>query len=95
MKILVGKTAGFCWGVRRAIDKVLQLREQTKVDIQTLGPLIHNPQALEALAQKRIYAVDEIEDITSLNVVIRSHGVAPGVRRALKSRNLANGYSPE
>jgi len=47
MKVIVAKTAGFCWGVKRAMDAVLEasLRNDGR-PVQTLGPLIHNPQAL-------------------------------------------------
>ena len=50
MKVIVAKTAGFCWGVRRAMDAVLEAStKQGNGPVQTLGPLIHNPQALELI----------------------------------------------
>jgi (E)-4-hydroxy-3-methyl-but-2-enyl pyrophosphate reductase len=88
MKIIVAETAGFCWGVRRAIDKVLELSEQTTGPIQTLGPLIHNPQALEMLEKKRVRAVDSIDEITSDTVVIRTHGITPELRKKLQAKAL-------
>ena len=88
MKIRVAKTAGFCWGVRRAIDRVLELRAKTAGEIQTLGPLIHNPQALEMLEQKGIDIAESLEDLSGGTVVIRTHGISPAVRSELQERNL-------
>ena len=53
MKVIVAKTAGFCWGVRRAMDAVLEAStNQSAGPVQTLGPLIHNPQALELIGKR-------------------------------------------
>ncbi|MGD9732883.1 MAG: 4-hydroxy-3-methylbut-2-enyl diphosphate reductase, partial [Desulfamplus sp.] len=54
MKITVAKTAGFCMGVRRAVDMVLDAANKTSEPICTYGPLIHNPQVLNMLAEKGI-----------------------------------------
>ena len=52
MKVKVAKTAGFCFGVKRAVDKVYQLIEEGVSPIYTLGPIIHNPQLVEELAKR-------------------------------------------
>lgn len=50
MKVKVAKTAGFCFGVKRAVDKVYQLIEQGVQPIYTLGPIIHNEEVVSDLA---------------------------------------------
>ena len=96
MKIKVAKTAGFCWGVRRAIDKVLTLRQEMTGPIQTFGPLIHNPHALRTLEQQGISAADSFDELNTPTVVIRTHGVSPQVRRELNKRadKICDGTCP-
>lgn len=87
MKIRVAKTAGFCWGVKRAIDKVLELRNATDASIQTFGPLIHNPQILERLDSQGIRTSNKLDDISSEIVVVRTHGIPPEERNRLKEKS--------
>ena len=96
MIIRVAETAGFCWGVRRAMDKVLELRQKTSGPIQTYGPLIHNPQALQSLQRRGIETADTMDDIDAPTVVIRTHGIAPDIRRELQERaeKLCDGTCP-
>src|SRR5713226_8760476 len=56
MKILVAETAGFCWGVRRALDQAVDLAKKTDGPVHTFGPLIHNAQVLEELTEQNIRA---------------------------------------
>lgn len=84
MKIRVAKTAGFCMGVRRAVDMVLDASNLSQEPIYTYGPLIHNPQVLEMLEEKRIFRIDEIPEKGSGIVLIRAHGVPPEDEKALK-----------
>ena len=84
--INVAKTAGFCYGVKRAVDDVYKEIENGK-KIATLGPLIHNRQVIEDLASKGVYAYDSIEDIPSDHtVVIRAHGVPKAVYDKMNGR---------
>ena len=84
--INVAKTAGFCYGVKRAVDDVYKEIENGK-KIATLGPLIHNRQVIEDLASKGVYAYDSIEDIPSDHtVVIRAHGVPRAVYDKMNGR---------
>jgi (E)-4-hydroxy-3-methyl-but-2-enyl pyrophosphate reductase len=87
MKITVAKTAGFCWGVKRAIDKVMDLRTKTSDSIQTFGPLIHNPQILEKLDEKGITTSENLDDLSSAYVVVRTHGIPPEERYRIKEKN--------
>ena len=83
MKITVAKTAGFCMGVRRAVDMVLDAANTTTGPIYTYGPLIHNPQVLEMLKEKRIRQLDHIPDKGEGTVLVRAHGVPPEDQTAL------------
>jgi (E)-4-hydroxy-3-methyl-but-2-enyl pyrophosphate reductase len=84
MKILIAKTSGFCMGVRRAVEMVLDAPDQYTKPIFTYGPLIHNPQVLNLLLSKDIKVLDEIPDRGSGTVLIRAHGVPPTAKQKLK-----------
>ena len=78
MKIVVAKTAGFCMGVRRAVDIVLDASNTAQEEpIYTYGPLIHNPQVLEMLEEKGIFRIDKIPSKGKGIVLVRAHGVPP------------------
>ncbi|MCP4669706.1 MAG: 4-hydroxy-3-methylbut-2-enyl diphosphate reductase [Desulfobacula sp.] len=85
MKIVVAKTAGFCMGVRRAVDMVLDASNLSRKEpLYTYGPLIHNPQVLKMLEEKKIFRLDEIPKKGRGIVLIRAHGVPPEDEQALK-----------
>lgn len=84
MKIVVAKTAGFCMGVRRAVDMVLDASNMSDEPIFTYGPLIHNPQVLAMLEEKNIFRIDEIPEKGSGIVLVRAHGVPPEDEKALE-----------
>ncbi|MBW2020919.1 MAG: 4-hydroxy-3-methylbut-2-enyl diphosphate reductase [Deltaproteobacteria bacterium] len=87
MKVKLAKTAGFCMGVRRAVEMVLDAANSQQGPIYTYGPLIHNPQVLEILAEKGVTILQDIaHDISGAklgSVVIRAHGAPPQARQAL------------
>lgn len=85
MKIVTAKTAGFCMGVRRAVETALDTPAQHAGPIYTYGPLIHNPQIIDLLEQKGISILDEIPDQGTGTVLIRAHGVPPGDRDRLEA----------
>lgn len=88
MEIIKAKTAGFCFGVDRAVKMTYELLEQG-VRVATLGPLIHNPQCVADLAARgavTVHGVDEIPD--GCEVVIRSHGVGQDTYEALRARSV-------
>jgi 4-hydroxy-3-methylbut-2-enyl diphosphate reductase len=58
MKIIVAKTAGFCFGVKRAIDIAFQIARGKREGVYTLGPIIHNPQVIERLKEEGIIPID-------------------------------------
>ncbi len=85
MKIAIAKTAGFCMGVRRAVDMVLDASNLADEPIFTYGPLIHNPQVLEMLEDKQISRINTIPEKGEGVVLIRAHGVPPEDEQALKN----------
>lgn len=91
MKIIRASVLGFCFGVRRAVELAEKaLAENKDKTVYSLGPLIHNENALKALSEKGLVTVDEerVGGIPSDSVVIiRAHGVAPSVTDALEAKN--------
>ena len=83
MKVLIAKTSGFCMGVRRAVEMVLDAPDQHANPIFTYGPLIHNPQVLNLLKTKDITVLEDIPDHGSGTVLIRAHGVPPSIKQRL------------
>jgi len=100
MKVILAKTAGFCWGVRRAMDAVLEASARDE-KVQTLGPLIHNPQALELIKRRGVSVAATPEAVRDGTVVIRAHGIPIQELRGLKQRQrdgeltIVNATCPE
>lgn len=90
MKVKVAETAGFCFGVKRAVDKVYQLIEDGVSPIYTLGPIIHNEEVVSDLESRgvRVIEVENLDHIKSGTVVIRSHGVGREIYEKLKENGL-------
>lgn len=84
MEIILASNAGFCFGVRAAINKGEKLIEEGKGPIATLGPLIHNPQEVSRLESLGIKSYDDIDSVQEKNVLIRTHGVAPSVYQEIE-----------
>ena len=90
MEIIRASVLGFCFGVRRAVELAEKaLSENPGKKVYSLGPLIHNENALSALEEKGLHILEE-SDIAELEegsvVIIRAHGVAPSVTDALEKR---------
>lgn len=78
MKVIVAKRAGFCFGVKRAVDLAFEEVEKKKSGVITLGPIIHNPQVVGKLNDNGVKSVDdigEIKDHDASTVIIRTHGI--------------------
>ncbi len=86
MKIVTAKKAGFCMGVKRALEMVLdRARREEKKRILTYGPLIHNPQVVGLLSSKRISSTRDREEFSPGDICfISAHGISPRVRQELK-----------
>lgn len=91
IKIILAEQFGFCFGVKRAVDLVLQCQKNKNKRIYTLGPLIHNNDVINSLKQKNIYPIEE-ENLKNLKkgdtIIIRSHGVSLDVLNMLKNMEL-------
>lgn len=84
--VIVAKRAGFCPGVKSAIDKVLELAAGQK-PVYTIGPLIHNKQVTDMLSAKHITSIDfphQAEDKSGV-LVIRAHGITPQFQQEIES----------
>ena len=91
MKVLLDKNAGFCFGVKNAVDKVFSLVENNKdKKLYTLGPLIHNNQVIEKLRQRNVQALSNIDESIDKNslIAIRSHGIAEDKYKQLQALEL-------
>ena len=88
MEIRLAKTAGFCFGVNRAVELTYGLLKDGH-KVATLGPLIHNPQAVEDMKRKGALVADTVEDIPDgYEVIIRSHGVPRSIYDTLEERKV-------
>ena len=87
MEIIVAKTAGFCFGVKRAIDIAFKIAKEKRKGVYTLGPIIHNPQVVQKLKEEGIVPIGNIKtkkDITAL--IIRTHGITLDLSKEIASR---------
>ena len=91
MNLTVAKTAGFCFGVKRAVDRVYEQIETADKQVYTFGPIIHNEMVVEDLAKHGVKVIDSEEELRRLEdgvVVIRSHGVGKRIYDILNERNV-------
>ena len=79
---------GFCFGVNRAVAKVLKAAEERKETVYTLGPLLHNPQMVEMLRQKGVEPLDDIFKMEKGVVAFRSHGIMKKEEEHIRARGL-------
>ena len=85
--IILAKSAGFCFGVRRAVEKLSDEAEKSKV--ATLGPIIHNKDVVNAFEKKGVKAYDSVDEIgQDTKIAIRTHGVGKSVIDEIKSRGF-------
>jgi len=88
MKISVVKNAGFCFGVKRAINLAFEEAKKSGKKVYTLGPLIHNPQVVEELKREGVQPVQNIKKLKSGILIIRSHGAHPRIILQAKKKGL-------
>jgi len=87
VEIVVAKSAGFCFGVKRATQMAFEASAEHP-HICSLGPIIHSPQVVKKLAEKGVAVVDRVEAIPEGAVIIRSHGVTADEMRTIQGRDL-------
>jgi 4-hydroxy-3-methylbut-2-enyl diphosphate reductase len=88
MRVYLAETAGFCMGVKRAVNIALETAKEKGRDIYTLGPLIHSPQTVKMLEKKNVKVVDDISGLNSGTVIIRAHGIGPKEREEIEKSQL-------
>jgi (E)-4-hydroxy-3-methyl-but-2-enyl pyrophosphate reductase len=93
MSVKLAGTAGFCMGVKRAVEIVLEMaRRREREDIYTYGPLIHNPQTVALLEKRGVRPVADLGEVEHLpagaTLVLRAHGVSPGERACIRAHGM-------
>lgn len=86
MKIILAKSAGFCFGVQRAVDMAFKTDESKKT--YTLGHIIHNETVINQLKHKGIESVEDLEGTSMEKVIIRAHGVPEAIYTKAKEKSI-------
>ena len=92
MEVIKAKSAGFCFGVKKAMEAVYQqLENQEGKKIYTFGPLIHNEEVVKELKARGVGVVESVEELRKLKegiVIIRSHGVSKDIYKIIEDNHL-------
>ena len=90
MEVVLAKSSGFCFGVKRAVDKVYEQTEKNE-KIYTYGPIIHNEEVVKDLEKKGVKVLNTKEELEALkegSIVIRSHGVSKEIYDLIEKKGL-------
>lgn len=87
MDIILAKTAGFCFGVKRAVDMAFEASDMTSRKVRTLGPIIHNPQVVNKLGSAGIKAIESITEDADV-MIVRTHGIPVETKAALEEKKV-------
>lgn len=90
MKVKLAQTAGFCFGVKRAVDTVYKEIENLK-KVYTFGPIIHNEEVIKDLSNKGVVLIpskEELKKLTEGTIIIRSHGVSKEIYDIIEKQGL-------
>lgn len=87
MEILIAETAGFCFGVKRAVDMAFKAANSHNGRAATLGPIIHNPQVIQKLADKGLVPIEDIDDNFDL-LLIRTHGIPHDTHKKIQEKGI-------
>lgn len=87
VEIVLAKEMGFCWGVRRAIS-MMEKAASERGQVISLGPIVHNPQVVAALAEKGVQVTSSIDGVSGVPLAIAAHGVGPKVLEEAKAKGL-------
>ena len=98
-EVVLAKTAGFCFGVKRAVDTVYQQVEKSDGPIYTYGPIIHNEEVIKDMNSRGVKVLrseEELENLEGGTVIIRSHGVAQYIYDKLREKgaNIVDATCP-
>lgn len=91
MGVKLAQSAGFCFGVKRAVDTVYEEIKDTNNKVYTFGPIIHNEEVVKDLESKGVQVIHDLEELNTITegtIIIRSHGVTEEVYQAMKSKGL-------
>lgn len=88
IQVLKTDQIGFCFGVKRAVSKVLKELDKGGEKIHTLGPLVHNPQVVAALAEKGVIPVDDVRGVEKGMICYRSHGIEKEEEQRIREKGL-------
>ena len=91
MKVIKAKTAGFCFGVKRAVDTVYEQLDSCDDKIYTYGPIIHNEEVVKDMESKGVVVLrseDELDRLSGGTVIIRSHGVEKRIYDKMAARGI-------
>lgn len=88
MRVIIAESAGFCWGVKRAVEKARLEARQSNQPVYTDGPLIHNKQMIDQLRAEGIRETDNPSALISGTLLIRAHGIPPERRATLRQLPL-------
>ena len=92
MEVIKAKSAGFCFGVKKAMETVYQqIEANANKPIYTFGPLIHNEEVVKELKSKGVEVVDSVEELKALKegiVIIRSHGVSKDIYKIMEDNGI-------
>jgi 4-hydroxy-3-methylbut-2-enyl diphosphate reductase len=88
VEIVVARYAGYCYGVERALRTTEEALEGAVGPVASLGPIIHNPRVVKQLEERGVAVVETAEQATSGTLIVRTHGVPPGVAQRARERRL-------
>ena len=89
--MIVARTAGFCFGVKRAVEQVYRQIEEGVKPIYTYGPIIHNEEVVRELEEKGVRIISDEKELLQISegtVIIRSHGVSERIYRIIEEKGL-------
>ncbi|NLL82393.1 MAG: bifunctional 4-hydroxy-3-methylbut-2-enyl diphosphate reductase/30S ribosomal protein S1 [Tissierellia bacterium] len=88
MNLIVAKNAGFCFGVKRAVNMAFEQSDSPNEKAYTYGELVHNPQVVKELEQKGVTMISNIDDLDGGSVIVRSHGVPKKLIDQMEEKKL-------
>jgi (E)-4-hydroxy-3-methyl-but-2-enyl pyrophosphate reductase len=88
MEIIIAENAGFCFGVKRALELAARASEEGARPVRTLGALIHNPQEVARLEAQGVHRVETLDEAPEGTVILSAHGVDPAVEAEARARGL-------
>jgi 4-hydroxy-3-methylbut-2-enyl diphosphate reductase len=84
VQVRLAKSAGFCWGVRRAVNQLQDIARTRQGPVYTYGPIIHNKQVVDLMEKQGIRTIARPDEARSGTVVVRAHGVRPDEIQSIK-----------